>query len=350
MLGLGLACNLHTFLLIFTILVYMLADPYARKFWKKPGPYLSTGVCFLMFLPLLLWFIKHQFAVLDYAHNSIAPTSPTLFDHFRDPVQFALSQLFAIGPILIPLIPFLGFHWKFDWSRIWGAPESRFLTLFIFLPFLVQILLAAYLGGRMRTALGCHLWVFLPIFLLYAVRFDAENWKSFCRSITLALSNVLLFAVIGVLIFTLGPYVGGKGSREHFPGKDLAATVEVIWEERFHTPLPNVRGDDIPVQSVGVYATSRPTVFSPLWTTEEEFAEKGGVLLWMESGKGLSGSYALDFRYSPETGYPDEWLKQFPTAEILPSIVFPKKTYFQVPPAKICIAIVPPSDRTVSHE
>ena len=49
-----------------------------------------------------------------------------------------------------------------------------------------------------------------------------------------------------------------------------------------------------------------------------------------------------DFGYSPETGYPDEWLKQFPNAEILPSLILPRKTYFDVPAAKIGIAIVPP--------
>ena len=352
MLGLGLACKLTTFLLILTILIYMFAEPHARKFWKTSGPYLSTGVCFLMFLPFLLWFAKHQFAVLDYAHGRLSLASPTLFDHIYAPVYFGLTQLLAIGPILIPLLPFLGFRWRFDWSRTWGTPKSRFLTLFVFLPFVLQMFVAAYLGGSMRTALGCHLWVFLTVFLLYTVRFDMENVRSFQRSIVLALGNIFLFAVIGVLIFTLGPCISGKGSREHFPGKDLAAAVETIWEDRFHTPLPNVRGDDYPVQNTAVYASSRPKVFSPLWTTEEDFAKKGGILLWMESVSssepegGLIGCYGTwDFHYSPETGYPDEWLKQFPSAEVLPSIILPKKTCFDVSPAKIGIAIVPPQER-----
>jgi len=351
MLGLGLACKLTTFLLIFTILVYMFADPYARKFWKTPGPYLSTGICFLIFLPFLLWYIKHQFAILEYAHGSIAPVPPTLFDHFRDPIRFASTQLFAIAPILIPLLPFLGFRWKLNWSRIGGTPESRFLILFIFFPFLIQILIAAYLGGRMRTAHGCPLWVFLPILLLYILQFDAENWKAFHRSLTLVLGNIFLFAIIGVLIFTLGPWINGQGSREHFPGRDLAAAVEAIWEERFQTPLPNVRGDDWPSKNVAVYASSRPEIFSPLWDTEEEFTEEGGILLWMESvsSPGPEGAMtgwfgALDFEYSPETGYPSEWLKRFPNAEILPSIILPRKTIFQVPPVQIGIAIVPPSN------
>jgi hypothetical protein len=45
-----------------------------------------------------------------------------------------------------------------------------------------------------------------------------------------------------------------------------------------------------------------------------------------------------------KTRYPDEWLKQFPTAEILPSLVLPQKTRFDVPAAKIGIAIVPPAE------
>lgn len=344
MLGLGLACNLTTFLLILTILIYMFAEPHARKFWKTSGPYLSTSVCLLMFLPFLLWFAKLQFSVLNYAHDRLSVASPTLFDHCYAPVYFGLTQLFAIGPILIPLLPFLKFRWKFDWSRIGGSPASRFLTLFIFLPFVLQMLVAAYLGGTMRTALGCQLWVFLPIFLLYAARFDAKNCQSFHRSIVLALFNIFLFAGIGVLIFTLGPCINGKGSREHFPGKDLAAAVETIWEDRFHTPLPYVRGDDWLAQNVAVYASSRPEVFSPLWSTAEDFIEKGGILLWMEGGAGRAGSYGTqDFHFSSETGYPDEWLKQFSNAEVLPLILLPKKTRFDVPAVKISIAIVPPA-------
>jgi hypothetical protein len=224
------------------------------------------------------------------------------------------------------------------------------LTFFIFAPFLLQLLLSAYLGGRMRTALGCHLWVFLPIFLLYVVQFNAENQKSFRRSLTLVFSNFVLFAVLGILIFTLGPAISGRGSREHFPGKDLANVVEKIWnDQQFGTPLSYVRGDDWATQNVSVYAPSHPKVFSELWATEEDFAQKGGVLLWMESvsssmpEKGLTRTYGnLDFNYSSETGRPDKWLKLFPRAEMLPSIILPKKTYFEVPPAKIGIAIVPP--------
>ena len=158
-----------------------------------------------------------------------------------------------------------------------------------------------------------------------------------------------LFAALGICIPVFGPYVSGKGTRTHFPGKDLAAAVETIWNDRFSSPLPYVRGDDWPVENVAVYAASRPKVFSELWATEEDFHRNGGILLWMESvssskpDNGVSGCYGnADFNYSPETGRPDEWLKQFPNAEILPSLVLPKKTYFDVPPAKIGIAILPP--------
>jgi hypothetical protein len=324
----------------------MSLDPYARKFWKTPGPYLSTGVCFLVFLPFLICYIKHQFAVLAYAHSSIAPIPPTLFDHFRDPIRFGLTQLFAIGLILIPLLPFLGFRWKWDWSRIWSIPESRFLTFFIFFPFIFHLCVAAYFGGRMRTALGCQLWVFLPVFLLYVIRFNAENQKAFRRSMILVFTNIFLFAVLSILIITLSPWVSGKGSRIHFPGRDLAVTVETIWRDRFHTPLPYIRGDDWAAQNVSVYASSRPKVFSPLWTTEEDFAKKGGILIWTigSFSSPTKGDYGnLDFHYSPGTDRPDEWLKQFPNAEILPSIILPKKTRFDVPPAQIGVAIVPPS-------
>ncbi|MDR0335576.1 MAG: glycosyltransferase family 39 protein, partial [Planctomycetaceae bacterium] len=348
-LGLGLYCKFTLFVLIAAILLFMFLEPRARKYWKTSGPYISTGVCLLITLPLLIWLIQNYSQMLGYTLRSIGRTTPpTFLDRIKSPTIFFVSQIPIILLLLIPIYFLLGFRWNFDVSRIFNR-TGRYLAFFTFVPFLLQCLIAFYLAGNMRSALGCHLWLLLPLFLLYVVKSEAKM-QFYARSIKVVFVNIFVFAAITILIIQFAPVFTGKATRHHFPGKELARKVKMIWMDQYPTmPLKFVRGEDWLTEMACVYSRPSPKVYSKLWATEAEFDKSGGVLLWLlgESGKKPSRSFHgrfgnNDFSYSSETGEPDKWLKQFPNAIKLPPIELEQKTIVKVPPAKIGIAIVPP--------
>lgn len=351
----GLYCKLTMFLLVFTIVCYMMVDPKARQYWKQPGPYVTTGVCFLLFLPLLMYLISTDFACFTYAHHSITHDKTSLFfapsEWFRlwHPIGFLLAQIPILLLMAISLLPLLGFHWEFRRKALWQNAESRFLTFFFLFPICFQLAVIFLVGGRCRTALGCHLWLFFTLFSLYfcKVHLTRVSWQ---RSIHLILFLIFFCFGTWATIETMRPvWQDNKFVREYFPAKVLAEHVESVWQERYSVPLEYVRGDDWLAASASIWGKTRPTVYSPLWATDELFLEKGGILLWLDESCSQKVSCFdcyenPDFSYCKKTGRVDEWLKRFPDAEILPTLEIPQKSCFDVPSIKVCMAIVPPKD------
>ncbi|MDR0522217.1 MAG: glycosyltransferase family 39 protein [Planctomycetaceae bacterium] len=353
-LGLGLYCKFTVFILIAVILAFMFLEPAARKYWKTAGPYLSTSVCFILTVPLLLHFLYLPQAVAEmteYTFTSIGDADPDFRDRFFSPLRFALTQIPILLVLLLPLFPVLGVRRISGRINLRTDFAGRFLTFFIFAPFFVQLVIAFVCAGDMRTALGCHLWLLLPLYLLYMIKIPPERERMFARSAVIVFCSIFLFAALTAISVTISPVLTGKDSRPHFPGKDLAKAVQQIWADRYSSPLPYVRGEDWCAEAVCCYVRPHPVLYSKLWTTEEDFVRKGGILLWLigennqiprHSGRNC---YENDeFRYSPATGLPEEeWLALFPNKEILPPLELSPKTIVPVPPIKIGIAVVPPA-------
>ncbi|MDO4584973.1 MAG: glycosyltransferase family 39 protein [Planctomycetia bacterium] len=352
-LALGIYCKLTMFLLVIAIVCYMTIDPKARLYWKTTGPYISTAVCFLLFLPLLFYMFQTDFSLLSYANTQTeALTAPSLFYHFWYPVKFLINQIPVLLLVILPLLPLLGFRWEFRREVLWQNAESRFLTFFFIFPIIFQFFLIGFLGGYSHTAWGCHLWLFFPLFSLYVgkVHRNPASWR---RSIRLITFLVFFYFGLWATIEMVRPlWRQEKLAREYFPAQKLADHLESVWQKRYSVPLEYVRGDDWLAASASIWGKSRPTVYSPLWATEEDFQKKGGFLLWLDescSGKVVRFDCYQnpEFFYSPKTGRPEEWLKKFPNAEILPTLELPQETCFEVMPVKIGVAVIPPAEKLI---
>ncbi|MDR3232521.1 MAG: glycosyltransferase family 39 protein [Planctomycetaceae bacterium] len=356
-LGLGLYCKFTIFVLIASVLIYLFIDSQGRKYWKTPGPYLSTGVCFLVFLPLLIWLFQSDFAMFRYAEHSIGKVKPAAFNRLFSPVKFFYCQIPIVAVLLIPLYPMLlpplgTFRFQFDKARL-CSPAGRFLLSFIAVPLLLQMFAAGYFAGDMRAALGCHLWLLLPLFLLYTLKIPETRQKKYPLCVKIVFVNIVFFAVGTICVTQFAPLLTGRDSRYHFPGETLAEVVNAVWTQRYDAPLSFVRGDDICTESVGCYLYPPPSVYSPLWAAEADFRNKGGILLWFIADPGTLPRRAFkdnfgndDFVYNKLTGQAAaDWLAHFPTAEILPPLELKANTILPVPPIKIGIAVIPPQKR-----
>ncbi|MBO7723394.1 MAG: hypothetical protein J6S27_06350 [Thermoguttaceae bacterium] len=92
-------------------------------------------------------------------------------------------------------------------------------------------------------------------------------------------------------------------------------------------------GDEWLTQNVSVYGPDRAHLWDPLWATEEEFRQKGGVLLWEEGNEESMGRKA-------------EALARFPYDGEVISLTLPQQTPFKVPTAKVKVGFYPPAAQT----
>lgn len=332
-LGLGIYCKMTIVFLAFAILAFLFARRTGRRRWLTPGPWLTTLFAFLVWLPLLKWNLGHHFAQFTYAFSSASDNRvPTLFGHAAAPFCFLAEQLLYVLPILFPLFPLFFRRKTGGEGKSVSAPEESerrvFLDFLFWVPLGLELLFALLSGSPPRGALGCHLWYFFPVFCLVRLCPDPEE-RPFRAARVLSLLLPAVIMVIAVLGVYFAPAIEGHASRYHYPGKQIAGEVTRLWKERFAVPLPFVIGDEWITQNVSVYGIDRAKLWDPQWASEEEFREKGGVLLWEEG--------------NPESMWrKSEAEARFPYSGELVSLTFAQQTPFNVPPARVMVGFYPP--------
>jgi hypothetical protein len=96
--GLGLENKYTVIFLAFGIVIGLLLTSH-RRFLKNKWIWLGALVALLIFLPNLLWLIKHDFPFLQLMHN----IRESGRDVARGPIAFLADQAMIMNPILAPL-------------------------------------------------------------------------------------------------------------------------------------------------------------------------------------------------------------------------------------------------------
>ncbi len=328
-------------------LLFCLIDPKARRCWRRPGPYLTGGIAFALFLPHLVWLVRNDFVSIKYAADAVETRGYGM--HFRGPFNFFAEQLGYVLPIIVILCPVLGLRWK---RRPTAANEERtwerFLVLMVFCPFVLHLILSGALGIDIVKNYGAQLWSFLSVFLLYSFRTKNE---------TTAYKKSLLFCGIGASAMILSlvvwcmfsPYLTGEAERIHFPGPALAERLDTIWAEYSDRPCPYLTGDSWLAGNVAPYMKGRPSVHfywemirpdsrpAGAWSSDQDVRKKGGLVLW-----------DIDADMTNHPVIPPDYVREhFPEAKTYPEILlFPYRTGAKIAPVQIGVAVIPPARET----
>jgi hypothetical protein len=96
--GLGME-NKYTIVFFIGAVVVGLALTSARRFLVTKEFWLGALIAFAIFLPNLIWLVRHDFPFLELMHN----IRQTHRDVVRPPVAFVLDQAQIMNPVLFPL-------------------------------------------------------------------------------------------------------------------------------------------------------------------------------------------------------------------------------------------------------
>jgi 4-amino-4-deoxy-L-arabinose transferase-like glycosyltransferase len=98
LLGLGMENKYTTVFFALAVFAALLFAP-QRRFLANPWIWLSALCSFLIFLPNLIWLVRHDFPFLELMHN----IRSTHRDVVRGPVAFIADQAMLMNPISFPL-------------------------------------------------------------------------------------------------------------------------------------------------------------------------------------------------------------------------------------------------------
>jgi hypothetical protein len=326
-------------ILLVCLLAFTLVNAVARRRWARPGPYLALLMALLVFAPHGLWMIRNHFITIHYAFDRSAGEAHR-FNHLRNPLLFALSQVGRLLPLFFILLPLTTWQWR----KREAAPRERFDRSFLLFaalgPVALLLVLSLTFGMQLREIWGYPLWTFVGLLMLVCLRLD-ESKRAFGRALACWGVIVVLFTGYTVGKNYLEPALLHVPKRIHFPGKILADEVTQLWSLRYPTPFPIVAGDCWLSGNIGCYARHRPSTYvSPgldyleldpqltPWTNDEDLCRRGGVLVW--NAERYGDDLPLLFRI------------RFPSAAAQPPLRLPYSCGANLPPVRVGLAFVPP--------
>ena len=229
------------------LFIYLIFIKKTKKFDFK---YLITLEVFLVLLvPHLIWLLNNDFITVSYGLKRTGVDEIGLLGHIQFPFLFLLKQIV----ILIPFFFLIGLLIKKIKFKInFKDKKLLFLLSINILPLFLIFLTSLILGSKIRTMWMTPFYLFFGVFFIYI--FQAQ--------INLKKINSFLYGFL--FLFFLSPIlysyvsISQTDKRTDYPGKEIAAKVQITWELDFEKEIEFVTGDEWKAGNLSYHLKSRP--------------------------------------------------------------------------------------------
>ncbi len=136
--GLGLLSKYTVGLLGITALLFVIVDPTARRWMKRPHPYLAATLACVLFLPVIIWNIQHDWTSFKFQSTRLA-----------DKYEFSVHYLILFIMILLTPVGFLAAVQALFSTRNTDKDQSHkrrqlFIQIFTGIPLLIFLALSTF--------------------------------------------------------------------------------------------------------------------------------------------------------------------------------------------------------------
>jgi 4-amino-4-deoxy-L-arabinose transferase-like glycosyltransferase len=229
------------------LFVYLIFIKKNKKFDFK---YLITTEVFIVLLvPHLIWLYNNDFITILYALKRTGLEGSGIIDHIKYPLTFLFKQIGILTPFFI-LNYLLVKKIKFKINL--KDKKLLFLIFINILPIILIFLTSVIIGSKIRT-----MWM-TPFYLFFGVLFI----YIFQSQINLKKINSFLYGFL--FLFFLSPIlysyesISKTDKRTDYPGKEIAAKVQTIWDKDFDKEIQFVIGNEWNAGNLSYHLKSRP--------------------------------------------------------------------------------------------
>ncbi len=236
--------------LLFSICLLFIYLIFYKKTKKFNFKYLITLEVFLILLiPHLLWLNQNDYITFTYGLKRTSLGNYLIIDHIKFPILFILKQ---IG-ILIPFL-FLSYLIIKKFSYKIKSNDKKIIFLFFInvIPLILIFITSVITGSKIRTMWMTPFYLFFGVFIVYLFQSNINVKK------------IRAFLIGFLFLFFLSPilysYVSitQKDKRTDYPGKEIAAKVQITWNESFNEEIEFVTGDEWKAGNLSYHLKSRP--------------------------------------------------------------------------------------------
>jgi dolichol-phosphate mannosyltransferase len=236
--GLGILSKYTLGLLGLAALVFMILDPLARRWLRHPYPYLSVLLALLLFSPVIIWNIEHDWVSVLFQSGRIRGVGDDQFGLF----ELILHLMVLLTPIGL-LAAVLALLQGSDHNNDPAYRRLLFMRVFAGVPLAVFLILSIF--DTLRFHWTGPLWLMvLPAMARMMGRAEAIRsflnvsdrvkaaWKPMIAACLLLYSFALHYLVLGIPGI---PYQGlYKGFSEHYFWRQATMGIEQIVEDTRH--------------------------------------------------------------------------------------------------------------------
>ena len=223
---------------------------FIKKNKKFDFKYLITLEVFIVLLvPHLIWLFNNDFITIFYGLKRTGLENSGIIDHIKYPFIFLFKQIGILIPfffLIYLLVKKIKFKINFKDKKL------LFLIFVNILPIVLMFITSAITGSKIRT-----MWM-TPFYLFFGVLFI----YIFQSQINIKKINSFLYCFL--FLFFLSPVlysyesITKKNKRTDYPGKEIAAKVQITWGQDFDKDIEFVTGNEWKAGNLSYHLESRP--------------------------------------------------------------------------------------------
>ena len=230
------------------LFIYLIFVKRTKKFDFK---YLITIEVFLVLLvPHLIWLFNNDFTTLTYGLKRTGLEGSGILDHLKYPIIFLIKQIGILIPFFF-LIYLLVKKIKIKFNL--KDKKLLFLLFVNILPIVLMFLTSLITGSKVRTMWMTPFYLFFGVLFIYIFQsqINIKKINSFlCGFLFLFFVSPILYSYVSL---------SKKDKRTDYPGKEIAAKVQIAWQQDFDEEIAFVIGNEWKAGNLSYHLKSRPT-------------------------------------------------------------------------------------------
>ena len=230
------------------LFIYLIFVKRTKKFDFK---YLITIEVFLVLLvPHLIWLFNNEFITLTYGLKRTGLEGSGILDHLKYPIIFLGKQIGILIPFFF-LIYLLVKKIEFKFNL--KDKKLLFLLFINILPIVLMLLTSLITGSKVRTMWMTPFYLFFGVLFVYISQSQINTKK-----INSFLYGFLFLFFLSPILYSYDS-ISKTDKRTDYPGKEVAAKVQIVWQQDFDKEIEFVIGNEWKAGNLSYHLKSRPT-------------------------------------------------------------------------------------------
>ena len=230
------------------LFIYLIFVKRTKKFDFK---YLITIEVFLVLLvPHLIWLFNNDFITLTYGLKRTGLEGSGILDHLKYPIIFLGKQIGILIPfffLIYLLVKKINFKFNLKDKKL------LFLLFVNILPIVLMLLTSLITGSKVRTMWMTPFYLFFGVLFVYIFQSQINTKK-----INSFLYGFLFLFFLSPILYSYDS-ISKTDKRTDYPGKEVAAKVQIVWQQDFDKEIEFVIGNEWKAGNLSYHLKSRPT-------------------------------------------------------------------------------------------